>query len=131
MVNALTTLRTDVKEVLEDAGLKAAEYVNEAVVPPVCVVVPASPYITTPEGENPFGYPYTVVLNVLVIGGKGTNKTAATNIDSMIVNVVDTLDEDWDVTEVTAPMEMTLNNGTYLGAVVTLEITTSITKEVM
>lgn len=129
-MNTLTSLRSDVKDALLAADLKAVEYVNETVIPPVCVVVPANPYITTPEGQNPFGH-YAVTLHVLVIGGKGTSKTAATQIDSMVVNVVDTLDEDWDVTEVSAPSEMSLKGITYIGAVVTLATNTKFEKEVI
>lgn len=130
MVNTLTTIRTDVKAALDLAGLKATEYVNENIVPPVCVVVPANPYITMPEGQNPFGQ-YSVGIHVLVIGGKGTNKTAASQIDSLLCTVIDTLEEDWDITEVTAPQEMSLKGIAYIGAVVTLETNTKIEKEVI
>lgn len=130
VLNTLTSLRTDVKNALTANGIKAVEYVQENLVPPVCVVIPASPYITTPEGQNPFGH-YSVGIHVLVIGGKATNKTAAENIDSAIVNVLDALDDEWDVTEVTQPMEMTLKNVQYIGAAVTLETNTKIIKEVI
>lgn len=130
MVNTLTSMREDVKADLEAVGLKAVEYVQENIVPPVCVVVPANPYITTPEG-NAFGSQYSVGMHVLVIGAKGTNKTAATKIDSMVVEVVNALDDDWDITEVTAPQEMTLKGTPYIGAVVTLETNTKLEKEVI
>lgn len=129
MVNPLTDLRTEIADALTAAGIKAVEYVQENIVPPVAVVVPATPYITTPEGRNPFGE-YNVNIHVLVIGGKGTNRTSATKIDSMIVDVLDALD-DWEITEVTAPQEMSLKGTPFMGAVVTLEQNTKLDKEVM
>ena len=130
MVNPLTSIREEIKDVLTAAGIKAAEYVQENIVPPVAVIVPASPYVTLPEGRNPYGSPYTVNMQILIIAGKGTNKTSANKIDSMIVDVIDALD-DWDITEVTAPQEMSLKGIPYMGAVVTLEHNTKLEKEVM
>ena len=129
-MNTLTSMREDVVNALKAEDLKAVEYVQENIVPPVCVVVPANPYITTPDG-NTFGNQYSVGMHVLVIGAKGTNKTAATKIDSMVVDVVNALDDDWDITEVTAPQEMTLKGISYIGAVVTLETNTKLEKEVI
>ena len=128
-MNTLTSMREDVKAALEAEDLKAVEYVQENIVPPVCVVVPANPYVTTPDG-NTFGNQYSVGMHVLVIGAKGTNKTAATKIDSMLTDVINALD-DWDITEVTAPQEMTLKGVSYIGAVVTLETNTKLEKEVI
>lgn len=131
MVNVLTDLRTDVKDALTAAGLKAVEHVVDNATPPVCVVVPGSPYVFKSEG-NRFGE-YTVSVIVLIIGGKGTNKTTALRVDSMVVDVLDALDElnDWDITDVTAHQEMTLKGVPYLGAAVALETTSRIEKEVM
>lgn len=124
MVNELTSIRTDVATTLEAVGIKAVEYARENVVPPVCVVVPGTPYVQLEEG-NRFGM-YTVSITVLIIAGKGTNKASATAVDSMIIEVVNALDDDWDITEVTAPQEMSIGNTTYLGAVVALETNTKL-----
>lgn len=129
MVNPLTSLREEIVDVLTEAGIKASEYVQENIVPPVAVVIPATPYITLPEGKNPFGE-YNVNMQILLIAGKGTNKTAANKIDSMIVDVLDAL-EDWDITEVTAPQEVRLKGTPFMGAVVTLEQNTKLEKEVI
>lgn len=127
--NPLTSIREEIKDVLTEAGIKAVEYVQENIIPPVAVVVPATPYVTMPEGKNPFGE-YSVNMQILLIAGKGTNKTSANKIDSMIVDVLDALD-DWDITEVTAPQEMSLKGVPYMGAVVTLEQNTKLDKEVI
>lgn len=130
MVNTLTDLRTQVKDALTAAGIKTAEYVQENIVPPIVVVVPASPYITLPT-DNRFATHYTVALNLLVIGGKGTNKAASTNLDLMLVSVLEALEDDWDITEVSGIQEMNLKGNPFLGAVVTLEVETTLNKEVI
>lgn len=129
MVNPLTNIREEITDALTEAGIKAIEYVKENIVPPVAVVIPATPYVTLPEGKNPFGE-YNINIMILLIAGKGTNKGTAEKIDSMIVDVLDALD-DWDITEVTAPQEMNLKGTPYMGAVVTLEQNTKLEKEVM
>lgn len=128
MVNTLSSIREDIRDVLTEAGIKAVEYVQENIVPPVAVIVPATPYVTTPEGTNPFGH-YTVSVSILLIAGKGTNRTAAAKIDSMIVECINALDDDWDIAEVTAPQEMNLKGIKFMGAVVTLETDTKLEKE--
>lgn len=130
VLSTLLDLRTSISTTLNNAGIKAVEYVQENVVPPVCVVVPGDPYISVDSELNKFGQ-YEVTFSVLVIGGKGTNKSAADKLDLTIVNVVDTLDVDWEVTEVSAPQEMTLKGLPFLGVVVTLKTNTKLIKEVM
>lgn len=112
----LTEMRTQVVTDLETAGINAIEYVKETILPPVAVVVPADPYI---EPGDVFGM-HVVFLHVLLIGGKGTSNTAAKNIDSMIEDVISALD-DWDLTEVTQPGEVTLKGNQYLGAVINIQ----------
>lgn len=131
VTNVLTDIRSEIKDALTDAGLKAVEHVVDNATPPVCVVVPGSPYVFTGEG-NTFGE-YTVSVLILIIGGKGTNKASAQKVDAMVVDVVDAIDHSnrWEITEVTAHQEMTVKGIAYLGAVVAVETNTKIDKEVI
>lgn len=131
MVNSLTAMREDVKDALEAAGLKALTFVQESFTPPACVVIPDSPYVTGPVGQNPFNKPYSVRLQILVIGSKGTNKAAAEQIDKMLATVIEAVEADWEITEVQAPQEVALKGSSYLGALVLLETNTEIEKEVI
>jgi hypothetical protein len=126
--NPLTDLRAEVKDALSEAGINAVEYVKENLVPPVAVVVPADPYVRFETGSR-FGQ-YTVSIQVLLIAGKGTNSAVAEKIDSTIVDVLDAL-QDWDISEVTPPMQLNLKGIAYTGAVVTLGMENSLNKEVM
>lgn len=131
MTNPITDVRTEVAEALTAAGLTAYDYVVETFTPPACIVLPDSPYIGAPVGSNPFRKPYSVNLQVLVIGSKGTNKKTATQIDQMLTQAINALDEDWEVKEVLAPQEVSLKGVTYLGSLVTLSINTSFEMEVI
>lgn len=129
VLNTLTELRTQVKDVLTTAGLKASDYVPETISPPIALVIPAEPYVTLGEGRNPFGH-YSVGIHVLLIGPKGTNKTAAEKVDSMILDTMSAL-EDWEITEVTQPGEVVLKGIAYMGSVVTLTQNIKLIKEVI
>jgi len=119
----LTESRTEVVEALAAAGLKAAEYVAETVSPPLAVVVPGEPYVSTPAGSVPFGH-YQINLSVLLIAGKGTNKATAEWIDTAVLTVIDALDDtDFDLTEVSQPGQVQLNGSTYLGVVLSIVLT--------
>ena len=117
----LAALRDGAVADLTTAGFKADDYVAERVVPPCAVVVPASPYITEPDGESvPFGH-VEVHLDVLLVAGKGTNRAAAEWLDDAIVRALDALD--LDVTEVSAPSEVTVNGNAHMGVVISTSTT--------
>lgn len=117
----LAQLRADVATALTTAGLTAIDYVAETIVPPVAVVVPSDPYVT--DEDVPFGH-VNVNLSILVIGGKGTNKAAASQIDSLIAQAfVALLTAGYDVTEVSPPGQVNLNGQSFLGAVIDLSET--------
>lgn len=119
-MGSLNSLREDVKAALGEAGIRAIEYAESKVVPPIAVVVPDDPYVIASTG-NTFGQ-YSVGIRVLLIGGKGTNKVAANELDGMIEKAVLAL-EDFDVTEVSAPGETILNGTSHFGSIISIEAT--------
>ena len=106
-------------------------YTKENFVPPVCIVVPSDPYITAPVGANPFRKPYSVNMQIVVIGTKGTNEASANKLDSMLESVITALEEDWDITEVGEPKVMSIKGIAYTGSLVTLTQNTTIEMEVI
>lgn len=130
VLSSIATLRKEVEDALTAAGIKTVDYTTAVVTPPVCFVLPADPYVSTPVGDNPFREPYSVNLQVLIVGPKGSDKAAAERIDQTIEGVVIALEEDWDITEVSAPSEVTIKQQKYMGALVSLSANTSF-KEVM
>lgn len=128
-MTALNSLRAEVKQVLEGAGIRAIEYAENKVVPPIAVVVPDEPYIVRPEASraNTFGE-FNVGIRVLLIAGKGTSKVQANELDSMIEKAVVAL-EDFDVVEVTAPGETVLNGVSHFGSIISIEATLKFEEE--
>lgn len=121
MVN-LEGIRAEVVAALSAADIKAVDYIGETMTPPVAAVVPGDPYLDS-EGAT-FGHT-NVNLLILLIGGKGTNKAAASQIDSLIATALDALD-DWDITEVAQPGLVNLNGSNYLGSVITISSETKL-----
>lgn len=115
----LTAARTEIKDALNAASIKAIDYVAETITPPVAIVVPGAPYLSRPEGQVPFGV-HQVSIQVLLLAGTGTNKTTAEALDRMIERAVVALD-DWDLTEVSQPGQVALNGSNYLGTVISIE----------
>jgi len=118
MVSTLTAIRTEVRDLIVAAGIKSQEYTAEALVPPVAVVVPGEPYLSP---SSTFGA-HDVNLQVLLIGGKGTNKTVTAQLDAMTETVIEALRE-WDLANVAQPGLLTVNGARYLGTVLYLSTT--------
>lgn len=116
-MSVLEQARAEVVDALKGADLNAAEYVGELVQPPIALVMPDEPYVTT-TGVR-FGN-VRVNLSVLLIGGRGTNRAAANALDLMIEAAYTALADDWDVTEVSQPGEVTLSGNSWLSAVVSI-----------
>ncbi len=131
MVNSLTQARTDVADALNAAGLKAIDYVGESVFAPVCVVVPNADYVAQPVGTNPFKKPYSINLQILVLAGKGTNKGTAAQLDQMLTEVIEALEDDWEITAISEPSEANVKGVSHLGAVVSITTNSEINKEVI
>ena len=123
MVSVLEQTRVDVVDALKGAGLNAAQYVGELVQPPIALVMPDQPYVTT-TGVR-FGN-VRVNLSVLLIGGMGTNRSAANALDLMVEKAYAAMADNWDVTEVSQPGEVTLNGNSWLGAVVSITTETKL-----
>lgn len=125
-MSVIGDLRAGAKDVLVAADVKAVDYLAETLNPPVAAVVPGDPYLDR-EGEDiPFGH-MRVRINVLLIGAKATNKSAASQIDELIEKSIDALeDADWNVEEVGAPQQMLLNGVKHIGTYLALEQTVRI-----
>lgn len=126
VLTTLANIREEVADALTEAGIKATHYVNENFVPPICIVIPNDPYVSR---SDRFGM-WTVSLQVLVIGGKGTNKTASDKLDSQIQKVVEALGHE-ALSEVGQPGEVSINGAPHLAAVVSLELETNFIEEVI
>lgn len=86
MVN-LTTLRSEVKHELEQAGLAVAGWADNALPPPPCAIVSlAEPYVTRTEAgdSGTFDCPFVAHLAIEVVAGRGPDEQVAAELDGMI-----------------------------------------------
>ena len=126
MVSELTTMRQAVRDALRGANLNAESYMVDRIYPPTCIVLPADPYIALPIGQNPLRQAYSVGMRVVIIGGNGLNEAAAEEIDLMIQKAVLALEDDWEITGVSEPTQLSIRGTDYVGSVITLETNTNL-----
>lgn len=127
MVNALTTLRADVAEILSDAGIKAIHYQENRITPPCAIVIPDDNYVSFREGDR-FGY-INVALQVLLLGPRTTERTGAEMFDGMILTALKALGDEFDIATVQAPSEVMINEVEYFAVVITLEVQIQLGKD--
>ena len=122
----LTEIRGDVAAKLNEAGVRAVEYVGETITPPCAAVVPAQPYMRWPtpgSRDIPFGH-VNVGIDVLLVSHRESNKKAAVLVDRMIEDAVGALSPHYDLTRVSQPGRVELSGAKFIGAVITIEHTT-------
>lgn len=122
--STLAELRTGAAELITAAGVSAYGHVPERVTPPAAVVLPDEPYLSG-EGVTMCGT-FRARYRAVVLGGRGTNATAADELDRLITVVVQALDDPFEIKTVSEPAEVELNGAGYLGAVVTFEALTDV-----
>jgi hypothetical protein len=89
MTNSLTDHRTILKDLLVAGGLEHTfVIVPPKATPPMVFVGPGSPYITY-EGATFGGV--IAHFDVGIVAGKGTNETAAEELDEMVLEVLDAI----------------------------------------
>lgn len=113
----LTPSRIEVVDALGSAGIQAFEYAPDVMTAPGAIVGPDDPYLEPPTGGVPFKN-YVENLQILLVAGKGTNKAVAATADDLIEKAVTALHNDWDVTYVGAPGQVTLGGTAFLGVAI-------------
>lgn len=128
---SLQTKREELAAALTAGGVPASAHVPARAVPPVAVVLPDEPYLALAEGEaGTMCGELLVRFRVVLLGARGTNEVAANGMDALIVSAVLGLEAAHvDVTEVSEPAEVELNNATYLGTVIRAETLATLTTE--
>lgn len=119
-MNALTEVRTDIANLLSEAGIRAVDFNETRIVPPLAVVIPSDEYITAKEG-NVYGH-YNISIQVLILGPKATEKVASTKMDELIITAIGALDDHVDIINVSAPGEARLNDTNYFGSIIDIEV---------
>lgn len=127
---SLITERADVQTLLEAQGLFVADDVGQTVLPPVVFIDRDNPYVRRTGDEATFDAQYSVRYRLLGVTDTGTNDTVSDNFDQMIMDVAAAFHGySIDITQVSAPLEVELNNTTYAGVEILIDVGTTL-KEV-
>lgn len=121
----LKQARFDFKETFELEDIRAYAYDEEKVRPPCILIYPHQRYWrnrSSTNGPKTFNT-WTIGLNLVVIGTKGTRPQNSDDLDELIERVVKILEPKLGVTlgEVSGPGQLQLFNGEYFGCTMEVE----------
>lgn len=114
MTNTLTEHRDILKDILTSAGIENAYVIIPArATPPLIFVGPGTPYVSY-DGAT-FGS-FIGHFDVGVVAGRGSNETAAEELDDQILTVLDAIAADgrFQANDVDRPGAISINGQTYL-----------------
>lgn len=127
---SLITERADVQALLVAQGLYVADDVGQTVLPPVVLIDRDNPYVLRTDDEATFDAQYTVRYRLLGVTDMGTNDTVSDKFDQLIMDVAAAFHGySIDITQVSAPLEVELQNTTYAGVEILIDVGTTL-KEV-
>lgn len=114
MTNTLTEHRDILKSILEDGGIESAYVIIPArATPPFVFVGPGIPYVTY-DGASFGGF--IGHFDVGIVASRGSNETAAEELDDMILAVLDAIASDgrFQANDVDRPGSININGQTHL-----------------
>ncbi len=117
----LKKARKDIVETLELAGIKAIQYNEKRIIPPVAIVVPDEVYLRFPTTAGMKMRQTNIGIAIVVIASHGTGTAQTDELDDMIETVYVALNKYLDITAVTAPGKVKHDGKEYFGSVFTTE----------
>lgn len=130
-MSGLTEIRSRLRAALDTLPdtLPVFEVKPERLDPPAVLLVPADPWLA-PAPNQPHGI-YTVNHQVLILSPKGFNDVVMSEIEervNLVLDALDSPDHSWMVSEVSAPDDLELSNGTtYLTVRVAVSVPVKLT----
>lgn len=121
-MGSLSQARQDIKESLEEIGIKAVAYdLTENLIPPVALVVPDENYINLPAVSQRMNQ-WNVGISILLIASRGTDKRNADELDDLIENTILMLNDKKgiDIESVSSPGQLQLKKNDYFGSIVSV-----------
>lgn len=129
MTTTLTTVRSELRDVLKDGGLYAISYFPARPNPPVVVIDGGDPYVdvlqekTFDEEGHEFSATATVRLDVVIIAGTGDSEALRNSLDSMLFSTlvqISTAEREWNVDRVSQPFYQEVAQAIYLSVRVSI-----------
>lgn len=106
---ALSQVRKDLEDQLDEAGLHAFSYLPERIQPPTVLISAGSPYLS----PGPTYCDFTVNLTATLVAAKATNLVETDELDQMIETFLLATDK-YNIDAVEAPFSLEINNAVYL-----------------
>lgn len=107
----LRAARDELSLLISNTGTPVFQHIPRAIVPPVVMLEPGTPYIE----EGTTFCDFTVRMNAVVLASQSDNEVATDELDTLICDVLDAVDT-WTVDSVEQPSPFEINGATYLGA---------------
>lgn len=114
-MNVLAAAKQEVKDALTAKGVNVYVDTASRLQTNTVIIEPGQPYL---EPSTEFGMTQ-IRLNLVVVGPALSNSNGFTEVESLLVKVLNTLDN-WDIELVAQPGEMTWGTATYLSVALTV-----------
>ncbi len=120
----LATLRSTLATALSGAGRVVYAYPNETTTAPALVLVPGSPYII-PASIGGLNNRINVRFDLTAVVVATDNQAGLANIETLMLDVFDSLPAGTSVTSWNAPAPVEINGQTMLTSQITIELVTT------
>lgn len=120
-MSVFKTAREDFKAKLEELGLRVYTYEEDNPKPPCAIVIPADPYYRPLGGEKTMSAYWTIGLNIVLIGQKGTKPAHTDFLDDALERVILAVEPFGSISPISRPGSVELSDGEYFGVVIEFE----------
>lgn len=112
--------RDDIVTAVKGAGYKIENHAPSRITPPIVVLVPGDPYVSSLGEDDTFStteFLCRFTLNLIVATGSNSKET--TDLDNMIQDVIGALGG-WGIENVAAPFIATVGDSQYFATTLTI-----------
>ncbi|AOZ63671.1 hypothetical protein SEA_WEASELS2_82 [Rhodococcus phage Weasels2] len=120
-VGRLREARKLIKEALEDSGIKAVDYNESNIIPPVAIIVPNEEYILQPGKTQKLNEEMNVGLSILLVASRGLEPKNGDELDDLIQTAYVILGKFLDIDTASGPGQVSIKNNKYLGSVMQVQ----------
>lgn len=102
---SLATMRQEIADALNGAGIQARPFLGEVIDPPIALVGPGSPYVEDPDKKTFKVGTFKVRLEITLVAATAVNEETTAQLDSLIEDVlrVCCVEQDWNLEGIQEP----------------------------
>lgn len=120
MTNEITVSKAEFKLDLDNAGLDVLDYMPGRITPPVVLITPSTPYISS----GTLGGEYNLNLECICVAMTADNEEVTEALDDLVSQLLNAIEplEYVQFTQVGQPYTLSANNAEYLAANVSVNL---------